>query len=323
MKAFVYTLVTISIFIIVSIFMIANPNFSVSEKINVPNIHVNKEYLYSHVSELTKIYPPRNFYNVESLNKSAEYITNKFKEYGSRINVQNFIVNGNEYKNIICSFGPENIDRVIVGAHYDVCGDQPGADDNASGVAGLLEIARLLKELNPKLKNRIDLVAYTLEEPPFFRSKFMGSFVHAKSLSDSKIKVKAMICLEMIGYFSESDKSQRFPLSILKLFYPSKGNFIAVVGNFTNYSLVKKIKRYIIEGSNVETYSINAPSFIPGIDFSDHLNYWKHNYDAVMITDTAFYRNDNYHEYTDTFETLNFDKMAEVVKGIYWAVINM
>jgi hypothetical protein len=150
----------------------------------------------------------------------------------------------------------------------------------------------------------------------------MGSAVHAKSLADSDVKVKFMISLEMIGFFSEEPGSQSYPLFFLKWFYPNKANFIAVVGSLRQRKIVNHMKKYMSQGSNIDVYSINAPTFIPGIDFSDHVNYWKHKYNATMITDTAFYRNPNYHKKTDSIETIDFDKMAEVIKGIYWAIVN-
>ena len=286
-------------------------------------ITASPERLKADVAALTSTPRPRNHINISSLNLAAEYIKLEFEKQGASVTEQKYTANGQEYKNIICSFGPENAERLIVGAHYDVCGEQPGADDNASGTAGLLELSRLLKIQKPDLKYRIDLVAYTLEEPPFFRTEFMGSAVHAKSLHDAGIKVKGMVSLEMIGYFSDAPKSQDYPIGLLKLFYPTTGNFIAVVGKLRNGGLVRKIKKQMRKASELKVKSINAPSLIPGIDFSDHLNYWKYGYDAVMVTNTAFYRNKNYHEPTDTPETLDYEKMAEVVKGVYSAIVSL
>lgn len=285
------------------------------------NIPVKKERLYSDVKEITSIKPARNYKNTGSLDKTADYIYDQFQKLSNNAEIQKYKAGGKEYKNVICSFGPMDKERIIIGAHYDVCGEQPGADDNASGVAGLLEIARLISELKPDLKKRIDLVAYSLEEPPFFRTEFMGSAVHAKSLADSKVKV--MISLEMLGCFSEKPRSQQYPVFFLKWFYPSKANFIAVVGKYGQGKHIKEIKKYMIQGSNIDVRSLSAPSSLTGIDFSDHLNYWKYGFKAVMITDTSFYRNRNYHYITDTIETLDFDKMAEAVRGVYWAVVNI
>ncbi|MBI4645302.1 MAG: M28 family peptidase [Bacteroidia bacterium] len=286
-------------------------------------ITINKERLFKDINYLTSISPARNYSNIGSLNSAAEYIFKEFRKVTDRVEYQKFYVDSIEYKNIIASFGPDYGVRIIIGAHYDVCGNQPGADDNASGVAGLLEIARLLAENQSALKYRIDIVAYTLEEPPFFSSKHMGSYIHASSLKNAGVKIKEMICLEMLGYFSVQKHSQEYPLNLLRLFYPDKGNFIAIVGKLGQGKLVRKVKHYMKRNIRIKVCTLIAPEWIPGIDFSDHLNYWKMGYKAVMITDTGFYRNTNYHCNTDTIDTLDFDKMAEVVKGIYMTVVTL
>ncbi|MBL4752490.1 MAG: M28 family peptidase [Flavobacteriales bacterium] len=303
------------------LYAIINPIFgSVEES---PVLVIAPELLRQHVERLANTEKPRTYDNMKALNAAAAYIKSEFKKHSEYVRAQKYKVDYREYKNIICSFGPTDGERIIIGAHYDVCQNQPGADDNASGVAGILEIARLLKSQAPKLKYRIDLVAYTLEEPPYFRSEYMGSAVHAQYLKDKGIVVKAMICLEMIGYFSDEPKSQQYPIGLLKLFYPSRGNFITIVGKLGKGGLTRKMKRGMRAGSSIDVRSISAPKIIPGIDYSDHLNYWKHGYDAVMITNTSWYRNANYHMPTDTPETLDYVRMAEVVKGVYWAVVNL
>jgi Zn-dependent M28 family amino/carboxypeptidase len=290
------------------------------------NIPVDKERLRQDVQTLAALVPPRNAHNVASLDKSAEYMLTEFRKTGGRVEIQRFTQDGKEYKNVICSFGPEAGERIIVGAHYDVQGNQPGADDNASGVAGLLELSRLVQSLKTELQFRIDFVAYTLEEGQFFKHPFArhyGSYIHAKSLARAGIPVRAMICLEMIGYFSDRPNSQKFPLFFLRWFYPDKGNFIAVVGKWGQGRLVKKVKKSLAAPSRVPVESLTAMSFLPGVSFSDHQSYWKFGYPAVMITDSAFYRNKNYHKPGDTADTLDYDRMAEVVKGLYWTIIQM
>jgi hypothetical protein len=168
---------------------------------------------------------------------------------------------------------------------------------------------------------QVDLVAYTLEEPPYFRTPMMGSAVHARSLKQQGHAVRAMVALEMIGYFSDAPNSQSFPSPILKLFYPTKGNFIAIVGKVGQGAVVRRAKRAMRGASALPVYSINAPRFVPGVDFSDHLQYWAAGYQAVMITDTAFYRNPRYHTAHDTPETLDYTRMAMVVQGVYAAVL--
>lgn len=295
---------------------------SAKREYNKPDIAIDKNQLHASVQKLTGLRPARSYANIDSLNKAADFIKGEFLKYGYRPVEQKYSVRGIEYKNIIASYGPENAPRFIVGAHYDVAGEQPGADDNASGIAGLLGLAKLFKEQPPKLNFSTDFIAYTLEEPPFFKTKDMGSYIHAKSLHDKKANVLGMVSLEMIGFYSDAPKSQFYPLPFMKLFYPSKGNFIGVVGNFSSSALIKHF-RNTMKLAAIDVESLKAPSFLIGVDFSDHMNYWKFGYHAIMITDTAFYRNPNYHSKSDTIDTLNFDKIKEVVKGLYWAIINL
>jgi len=269
----------------------------------------------SHFQSITKTGKYRNYENIEQLNKIADYIKTVFMQYADSVYFQEYTVNGQIYKNVIGSFGTENKKRIVVGAHYDVCGNQEGADDNASGVVGLLELSRLLK--GRKLKNRIDLVAYTLEEPPFFRTEYMGSYIHSKSLIDRKVDVYGMISLEMLGYFKEEKMSQSYPIGILALFYGNKGNYITLVKKFNAGQFTRKFCRYFKSITEITCKKFSGPKSLPGIDFSDHLNYWKFGFSALMITDTSFYRNQNYHRSTDTIETLDILKMATVIDGIF------
>jgi hypothetical protein len=293
-----------------------------SQKFAYPDPEISVPNLRETVGFLCAVNPPRCYEHPDSLLKAADYIKKRFQDHGLRPELQEFQVEGNRYVNVVASAGPQTGSRLIVGAHYDVCGSQPGADDNASAVAGLLEIARFARQHDAELPFGIDFVAYTLEEPPNFASRRMGSHVHAESLHRQKIAVRGMICLEMIGYFSDRKKSQEYPLSMLKWFYPTTGNFIAVVGNYGSSSLMKQTARHL-GATAIPVETLRAPAFLQGVDFSDHRNYWSFGYDAVMVTDTAFFRNPNYHRKTDTPDTLAFDKMAEVVKGVCWTILNM
>jgi len=287
-----------------------------------PDPGIRIEDMENTVRYLTRLSPSRSYDHQDSMKKSASYISQKFEEYGLRAREQAFTALGNTYVNIIASAGPAEGSRLIVGAHYDVCGDQPGADDNASAVAGLLEIARFAKKHEAELPYRIDFIAYALEEPPFFATVHMGSHVHAESLRNDHVNVKGMICLESIGFFTDKENSQSYPLFILRLFYPSTGNFIGIVSNFASSSLTAQIAKHMT-ATSVGVETLRAPSFVSGVDFSDHRNYWKFGYDAVMVTDTAFYRNRNYHQKSDTMDTLDFTRMREVVKGVCWSILNM
>jgi Zn-dependent M28 family amino/carboxypeptidase len=283
-------------------------------------ISVDPARLETHVRALSESFVPRDESHPENLDRCAAYIRREFERAHARVSEQPFTVDGKTYRNIIAHFGPETKEVVVVGAHYDTAGPLPGADDNASGVAGLLELARLLG--NAQAPIRVELVAYTLEELPFFRSEQMGSAVHAKALKREGAAVRVMFSLEMIGYFSDAPDSQHFPISALSLFYPTEGNFISVVGKMGAGTLVRKIKRAMAEATSLPVYSINAPRLIPGVDFSDHLSYWREGYPAVMITDTAFYRNANYHTIGDTAERLDYRRMSQVVEGVYAAVMD-
>ncbi len=295
---------------------------SASAQYSYPDPEISTQRMESTVRFLTTVTPSRNYAQLSSMNRSALYISQKLSECGLRPTEQEFFVDGKRYVNILASVGPQEGSRLIIGAHYDVYGDQPGADDNASAIAGLLEIARFVKKHESELKYRVDIVAYALEEPPYFGTSNMGSYVHAEYLHRHNIKVKGMICLEMIGFFTEVNNSQTYPLGILRLFYPNTGNFIGVVGNWRSWGLVNQVAKHL-RNTSMTVETLKAPSFIRGVDFSDHRNYWKFGYDAVMVTDTAFYRNKNYHERSDTMDTLSFPKMQEVVKGISWTILNI
>ena len=225
--------------------------------------------------------------------------------------------------NILVSYLPEKTKKLIVGAHYDVCGEQPGADDNASAVAGLLECIRLTFEEQPDLDYGIEFVAYCLEEPPFFGSEKMGSYIHAKSIHASQMDVMGMICFEMIGYFSDEPSSQPYPNEALASLYPSTANFIVVVGTQKHHAFNQHIHELMLPGAQIDVQMISFPLDNALAGLSDQRNYWEFGYPALMINDTSFLRNPNYHESTDTIDTLDFAKMTAVVNAAYRAITHM
>lgn len=275
----------------------------------------------AHLNKIINTERPRSYRNIESLNYVADYIFNDFNKYADTVYYQPYQVNNQEYKNVVCVFGNKNAKTVVIGAHYDVCGSQDGADDNASGVVGLLELAKLLK--GQKLNYRIEIVAYTLEEPPYFRTENMGSFIHAKSLYEEQVDVYGMVSLETIGYFDDSKRSQDYPIGTLSLIYGNRGNYITLVNKFSKGKFSKKFNKQFKSQGLIRTKKFTAPAKLPGIDFSDHLNYWAFDYSALMITDTAFYRNKNYHQNTDTIETLDLARMSKVIDAVYQALIGL
>ncbi len=272
------------------------------------------------VYTLSKEIGPRDYLQMEALDRAAEYIVSELERYGYTVFFQPYEADGRTYRNIYAEIRgnliPERI--LVIGAHYDTVTGTPGADDNASGVAGMLELARLLSKKS--FNHTIQFVAFPLEEPPFFYTKKMGSYQYAKALHDRGKDLIGMICLESIGYFTDIKESQNFPFPVFRWFYPDKGNFIALVSNFQSKGFLDLIKEAFKKGTDISVESLSTFSIIPGIDFSDHRSFWKFGYNAIMVTDTAFYRNPNYHGAGDTAETLDYRRMAEVVLGLKSAI---
>lgn len=289
---------------------------------------INKDEVYhleSHVRTLSEDIPNRTSPD-SRLDSTVEWIENQLETY-AKSSRQTYKVKDEEFHNILVNFEPTkpnaSDELIIIGAHYDTAHGFAGADDNASGVAALIELAKLLSKNTNALGSRVQLAFYALEEPPYFRTEAMGSYVHATSLKQSNEKVRLMISLDMIGYFSDIENSQQFPFPIMKKLYSDKGNFIAIIGDLSNIFSVREVKSSFLSASDLPVYSINAPTIITGIDFSDHLNFWHYGYPAVMITDTSFNRNLNYHTEHDTADKLNYEKMAKVLKGVYRTVIDL
>lgn len=263
---------------------------------------------------------PRSDDFPENQNKVIRYLEKELRLNAPDVSCQKFEVDERIYKNVRAVFPGRKSERVIVGAHYDSCGMTPGADDNASGVAGVLELARMLK--NCQQKYTVELVLYANEEPPHYGTEDMGSYRHVQLLKQEGQAVKAMICLEMIGYFSDETDSQDYPLYGMGLMFPDQGNFITLAGNSNSIGLAKILQHNL--KPLIPTLRLNLPN-IPGMcmDFSDHRNFWAAGIPAVMVTDSSFFRNKNYHEEGDLPESLDYVKMEKVVQGVYRAVREM
>lgn len=290
-----------------------------------PAMRPEAKTLHDHVNALTQW--ERSYLNMKDTASARDYIQQAWTGQGLTVETQPVETPRGTFSNMMVSFGPKDAPRIIVGAHYDVCvteypgGFKPGADDNTSSVSAILELTRLLKAHAPKLKYRIDVVAFANEEPPFFRSEHMGSAVHAQSLKAANVPIKAMLALDCIGYFSDKKNSQKLP-PLMDWLYPTTGNYIAMVGELGSLNLVRKAKKGFRKHATIPTYALSAPALIPGIDFSDHQNYSKYGWPAIMVTDTAMNRNPNYHKNSDTPDTLNYEKMADVVQGLYGLLVN-
>jgi Zn-dependent M28 family amino/carboxypeptidase len=272
--------------------------------------------LYRHVEELAVKIGSRSVYEYDKLTAAKKYILSSLEGMGHTPILQDFYYQERVFSNIIVLLPgktrPEDV--AVIGAHYDTVAGTPGADDNASAVAVLLEMCRLLKDYTPE--RTLKLIFFALEEPPIFRSEFMGSFVYARDARNRQEHIGAMISLEMLGYYSDKEGGQSFPVPLMALMYPSTPNFIAVVGNLSSRSLVKKVSDSLRKGGSVPVETLTTVSFIPGVDFSDHLSFWKMDYPAVMITDTAFYRNPNYHIAADRIDTLDFNRLSSLQDGL-------
>jgi Zn-dependent M28 family amino/carboxypeptidase len=292
---------------------------------------VDPNQLKAHVKMLSETFVPRDWRHVENLDRTAAYISQQLAAAGSNVTEEPYRMQANNekqgktYRNVVATLGPDTRERIVVGAHYDAYLEYPAADDNASGVAALIELARMLAK--ESLPLGVDLVAFSLEEPfaegakGNFRTPDGGSAVHAASAKASGAQVRLMFSLETIGFFSDSKNSQDFPMLPLRYFYPTEGNYILVVSNLDNALEARRVKSAMRGASPLPVYSISAPSFVEGIDYSDHFNYWKNGYPAVMITDTAFNRNKSYHTAGDTADRLDYGRMAMVVQGVSRAVM--
>lgn len=299
--------------LIISCFLMNSP---------VGSILVRMEQIKDNVIETVRFLSgtigQRSWKDLDKLAASADFIEKRFQENGCATEQQHFPFRNNTYANIITEItgtDPACQEILVVGAHYDSCEGTPGADDNASGVAGLLELARLTRE--KPLKRTVRYAAFCLEEPPAYMTKHMGSYVHAESLQKEGAKVFGMISLEMLGYYSDEKGTQYYPSSLFKPFFPGIGNFIAFVGNFSSRNFSNTVKSAFTSVSSFPVQSLNGFSIVPGVDFSDHRNYWKFGYSGFMVTDTAFYRNPNYHACSDLPDTLDYDRIATLTKDLY------
>ncbi len=282
-----------------------------------PAPEVNAADLEADVRALLTSFGPRDHTQVAHLDAAATWLAGRLAGSGARVSDQAFEAGGATYRNVVGEYGTASGDLVVVGAHYDAWGGHPGADDNASGVAVLLALARAFGAAAPP--GRVQLVAWSVEEPPHFRTLAMGSAVHAQGLAAKGEKVRCAISLETLGYFTDRPDSQRFPVGVLSWIYPTTGNFVGVVGLIGQGGVTRTIKRAMRGASDQPVVSINAPRGLRGVDFSDHRSYWEHGWPAVMITDTAFYRNERYHRADDTPETLDYPRMAKVARGVWSA----
>jgi len=267
---------------------------------------------------------PRSYMDPANL-AAADFVSNRLAALGYHVTEQSYHAGELPVRNVIAERrGAEEPARVIVvGAHYDTVVGSPGADDNASGVAVLLELARL--HAATRFRKTVRFVGFTLEEPPFFRSRHMGSRVYARAIKERGERVEAMLCLESVGYYSQEPRSQSFPWPLFWLHwrYPTTGNFLTIVSNADSRPLQERIRDALTSRMALPVETYTGPWWIPGVDWSDHGSFWNEDYPAVMLTDTALFRNPHYHRSSDLPEQLDYQAMAELVTGLGQALTSL
>jgi hypothetical protein len=281
------------------------------------------ERLQRHVSRIAS--REHNTAHPRQLEEAARYIEAELKRYGHTVHRQEFEVDGVRVRNleVRLSRGPGAArETIVVGAHYDSAPGAPGANDNGTGVAAVLELARTLTGGNVAPGRELRLVLFVNEEPPWFKSDWMGSLVHARQLRQAGAKVSAMLSLETLGYYADRPGSQHYPAPLDKR-YPDTGNFIGFVGDFGSRDLVRRCIGVFRAHAAFPSEGLAAPAALPGVDWSDHWAYRQQGYPAIMVTDTAPYRYPYYHSAEDTPDKPDYGKLAQVVSGIQQVVLEL
>ena len=252
----------------------------------------------------------------QSLHAAQDYLSSYLREQGYTVVERPFVVDGETVSNLEATLDGTDgtLGQVIVGAHYDSVAGTVGVNDNGTGVAAVLEIARLMRQ--ERVWRTVRFVLFANEEPPYFQTAQMGSRVYAHELRKAGVAVSAMISIETIGFYSDEPGSQKYP-PVLNLFYPNKGDFIAFVGNTASRGLVRESVRGFRESTRFPTEGIAAPDDYLGIGWSDQWSFWQEGYPGMMVTDTAPFRYPYYHTANDTVDKVSFDRMARVVEGIH------
>lgn len=271
--------------------------------------------LMQHVQTLAGDIGERNVYRPASLAAAARYIEAELAGIGYAVACQTYLMHGQECANLEVVLPGRRWPQqsIVVGAHYDTVLGSPGADDNASAVAALIEIARLLKGHAPA--RTLKLVAFVNEEPPFFFWGEMGSRQYARAARSRREDIRLMISLEMLGYYRTEKGSQAYP-PLFRHFHPARGNFIAFVANFRSRAPMRRAAQAFRRHSDFPLETTATFGWIPGVAWSDHLSFWRAGYRAFMCTDTAFFRNPHYHGADDTPETLDYPRLASLTEGL-------
>lgn len=282
----------------------------------------SSDSLKKHVVKLTSYPLSRSILHKEYLDKANSYITQQFENHCNKVIKQEYEINGEVFSNIIASFGPDTGARMIIGGHYDSYEGSPGADANASGIAGLIELSRMLSKIEKKLNYRIDIVAYTLGEMPVKGTQGMGSYIHAKSMFDNNTAVMGMLDIDGIGFYTDISSTQKYPYFGYRIIHGRRANFIALIQNPGNGLWGRKMKgllKQYAQGVKVKNFKPIVP--FEGFNDGNFMNYNQFGISAIKITNTSFYRNNYYHYDVDTYQTLDYFRMSKVMNMIYTSLI--
>lgn len=320
-----FTPISLAIIFIVGFlfYMIYMPSMSYSGPIRLSGEEKKlSNRLQQHVLVLAGIIGERNLTRSVALERSAQYIERQLRNMGYSVKLQTYSIGTKKVRNIIAEIKGHRKPRsvLIVGAHYDSIEGSPGANDNASGVAAMLELARMLAYKTPA--SSIRFVAFVNEEPPYFKTQDMGSRVYVDRIQSESISVVGMLSLETMGYYRSDKKTQHYPFPF-NYFYPQRGNFIAFVGNLHSHDFLHRSLSLFRQHSQFPSEGVAAPAWIPGIDWSDHGSFWQKGYPALMVTDTALFRYPHYHSDKDLPQYINFDYLARVVTGLNATILQL
>jgi hypothetical protein len=281
-----------------------------------------REELRSDVQKLAGEIGERNMWHYPQLNAAADFIENSFSRAGLRPRRDTYEIRGQACHNIETEISGASPEMILIGAHYDSVSGSPGANDNGSGVAAMLALARRFANRQPERRltqtpyRTLRFVAFVNEEPPYFLSGEMGSLVYARRCKERGEKISAMISLETIGYFSDAPNSQTYPSPGLGIVYPKVGNFIGFVSNVHSRALLRRVIALFRQHAKIPSEGAALPWFVPGVSWSDQWSFWKHGYPGIMVTDTAPFRYPYYHSANDTPDKLDYDRFTLVVSGM-------
>jgi hypothetical protein len=309
------TIAVVAVFALLWWFGVRMPgkNISSAAPLSPEDIDLRTE-LKSDVQRLAGEIGERNMAHYGQLNAATDFIEDSFSRAGLHPRRDSYEVRGEACHNIEAEIPGTRPDVVLIGAHYDSVFGSPGANDNGSGVAALLALAR--RFAGKPAQQTLRFVAFVNEEPPYFLTEQMGSFVYAGRCKARGDRISAMISLETIGYFSDAPHSQTYPAAGLGVFYPTVGNFIGFVSNVHSRALLRRSIALFRKHAKIPSEGAALPSFVPGVSWSDQWAFWQHGYPGIMITDTAPFRYPHYHSATDTPDKLDYDRFALVVSGM-------